>query len=150
MEDKAADEYIQFSAKDRIDVVPFSYDVIDVLTSTNPTDNTEILAYLNKSDPYGSTALHPAIIKALEILEKSPDNYNKSIVVMTDGYGNVGTFGQLESEYNKKGNGIPIYSIMFGDASESQLNEIARLSNGKVFDGKTDLIEAFKEVRGYN
>ena len=45
---------------------------------------------------------------------------------------------------------IPIYSIMFGGADESQLQPIANLTNAKVFDGKTNLVEAFKEVRGYN
>ena len=39
---------------------------------------------------------------------------------------------------------------MFGSASETELNQIAELTNGKVFDGKEDLVKAFKEVRGYN
>ena len=39
---------------------------------------------------------------------------------------------------------------MFGDASSYQLDEIAKLSNAKVFDGRTNLLEAFKQVRGYN
>ena len=39
---------------------------------------------------------------------------------------------------------------MFGSASDYQLNDIAKLSNAKVFDGKSDLVRAFKEVRGYN
>ena len=34
--------------------------------------------------------------------------------------------------------------------SDSQLNKMAELSNGKVFDGTTSLIDAFTEVRGYN
>ena len=45
---------------------------------------------------------------------------------------------------------IPIYSITFGDANEEQLDKIAELTNAKVFDGKTDLLKAFKQVRGYN
>jgi Ca-activated chloride channel family protein len=45
---------------------------------------------------------------------------------------------------------IPIYSIMFGNADESELLDIANLTNAKVFDGRTDLLKAFKEVRGYN
>ena len=49
--------------------------------------------------------------------------------------------------YNKQ---IPIYSITFGDAYEKELKDIANLTNAKVFDGKTDLLKAFKEVRGYN
>ena len=30
------------------------------------------------------------------------------------------------------------------------LNQISDLTNGKVFDGTTNLIDAFMEVRGYN
>ena len=69
---------------------------------------------------------------------------------MTDGEANVGTYGSLKYEYNSVNMQIPIYSIMFGDASEKQLKEIATLTNAKIFNGKTDLVKAFKEVRGYN
>ena len=31
-----------------------------------------------------------------------------------------------------------------------ETGRIAELTNGRVFDGKTDLVAAFKEVRGYN
>jgi Ca-activated chloride channel family protein len=148
--DKAAEEYIQFSEKDKVDVVPFASKVIDVWSSENPTDNSEVLDQINHTNPYGTTALYPATAKALRILQNSDDNYNKSIILMTDGFGNVGYYDELEAAYKEVGGDIPIYSIMFGQASEDQLKEIAKLSNAKVFDGKTDLIEAFKEVRGYN
>ena len=69
---------------------------------------------------------------------------------MTDGLANVGTFSSLVQYYNKINKEIPIYSITFGDADEDELGQIASLTNGKVFDGKTSLIEAFKKVRGYN
>ena len=69
---------------------------------------------------------------------------------MTDGQANVGTFRQLKESYLKSTKQIPIYSIMFGAADESELEDIAELTNAKVFDGKTDLVKAFKEVRGYN
>jgi Ca-activated chloride channel family protein len=45
---------------------------------------------------------------------------------------------------------IPVYSIKFGVADERQLNEIARLSSGRVFDGTKDLVRAFRQARGYN
>ena len=41
-------------------------------------------------------------------------------------------------------------SIMFGDADDSQLNELAKLTNARVFDGRSDLIGAFRSVKGYN
>ena len=69
---------------------------------------------------------------------------------MTDGLNNVGTYRELQTFYAKLKNKVPIYSIMFGEANEYQMNKIAELSNAKVFDGKPDLVKAFKEVRGYN
>ena len=69
---------------------------------------------------------------------------------MTDGQGNIGRYSDLRDIYRTSKKQIPIYSIMFGSADESQLEDIASLTNAKVFDGKTDLVKAFKEVRGYN
>ena len=69
---------------------------------------------------------------------------------MTDGMSNQGNESKFKSTYISLGRNVPIYSIMFGSANERQLYEIANLSNAKVFDGKTDLVRAFKEVRGYN
>ena len=68
---------------------------------------------------------------------------------MTDGEGNIGSFEELK-KYYKESKSIPVYSIQFGDASIKQLNRISYLTNGKVFDGTTNLIDAFMEVRGYN
>ena len=45
---------------------------------------------------------------------------------------------------------IPVFSIMFGDADETQLEELARLTNARVFDGRENLTEAFRSVKGYN
>ena len=100
--------------------------------------------------PGGSTALYNAIIEGLNILNNEDDKYTKTIIAMTDGAVNVGSFSDLKSKYNKINKEIPIYSITFGSANERQLKEIADLSNAKVFDGKSDLLKAFKEVRGYN
>ena len=69
---------------------------------------------------------------------------------MTDGASNVNRLNRLSSEYKTIGKDIPIFSIMFGTASETQLKDIASLTNAKIFDGKTNLLEAFKQVRGYN
>ena len=69
---------------------------------------------------------------------------------MTDGRANVGTFNDLRNEYLKINKEIPIYSITFGSADEDELNQISSLTNGKVFDGKQNLLYAFKKVRGYN
>ena len=148
--DAAKSNMIQFSSRDKIDIIPFS-STPHARWSTEDGSNTSLLLQLIKShEVSGSTALYDAAEQALKVLDEETDDYNLSIIVMTDGEINVGYFYELEKVYNSIGKDIPIYSIMFGDANESQLNEIAELTNGKVFDGKKDLITAFKLVRGYN
>lgn len=149
--DEAAKDYIQFSEEDKIDVVLFSSQIKGIWSTDNGLETTQLLEKINENMPNGSTALYAASAKGVELLQKEDSNkYNLSVILMTDGAGNVGTWDELSGVYNSMKKEIPIYSIMFGDADSLQLEGIARLTNGKVFDGKEDLVAAFREVRGYN
>ena len=87
----------------------------------------------------------------MKVLSKEDTNkYNLSIVLMTDGQGNSGSFNNYKFAYEKFNKELPIYAIMFGSATEYQLREITDVAGGKVFDGRSNLLGAFKEVRGYN
>ena len=148
--DEASQDFIQFSSKDKIDIIPFSSAVRDIWSTNNGQDTENLLMNIRSGKASGTTALYPAAMKALEILNnEDPNEYNTSIILMTDGQANVGSFRELRQYYTQIKSKIPIYSIMFGDAVEWQLQEIADLTNSKIFDGKEDLVEAFKEVRGY-
>ena len=147
--EKASKDKLQFSEFDKVTVIPFSSRVLNVWSATGQnTDN--IIRNINLQNAYGSTALYDAVIRGLNVLEDESDEYTKTIIAMTDGEANVGSFEELERIYKNENYNIPVYSITFGDASEYQLEEIAELTNAKVFDGKTILLRAFKEVRGYN
>ncbi|MBP3255054.1 MAG: VWA domain-containing protein [Clostridia bacterium] len=149
--EKAGEDFIQFSEKDKIDIVPFGTNVMGVWSTENGIETKDVLNKIENTSPNGSTALYPAAIKALELIQNEDrDTYNVSIILMTDGQANVGRFSDLETKYKQLGKNIPIYSITFGSASERELDKIANMTNAKVFDGKTDLVRAFKEVRGYN
>lgn len=149
--EKAAEDFIQFSNKDKIDVIPFGTKVMATWSTNNGSDTSALLEKIKKQEPTGTTALYPAAIEALNILKSEDmDKYNVSIILMTDGQANVGTYKELKEKYESINKQIPIYSITFGSASESELKTIANLSNAKIFNGKTDLVKAFKEVRGYN
>lgn len=149
--DKAANDFIQFAESDKIDVIPFNGKVTEAWSTKSGTNTVQLLEKINNYDSTGTTALHLACQKAVELLkDEDMDKYNVSVVLMTDGQGNVGTFEILDKMYKLINKPIPVYSIMFGEASEYQLKQIADMSNGKVFDGKSDLVKAFKEVRGYN
>jgi len=148
--EKAKEDMVQFSFKDKITVIPFNQRPFGVYQAVNGKDTADLIHSIHRLDPMGQTNLYDSIIKGMEILNKESSEYNTVIILMTDGEGNVGTFNNLEKAYQNNQKEIPVYSIMFGDANVSQLETIASLTKGKVFDGKTDLLKAFKEVRGYN
>ena len=149
LSDEAKKSMIQFSSEDIIDVIAFGSHV-KLLGSSKGSNLNKLLELIISYDFDGATALYPAATEAINILKNESDKYNSSVIIMTDGVGNIGTFNDLSSEYKNVKKEIPIYSITFGDAEENQLEKMAELSNGKVFDGKNDLVRAFKTVRGYN
>lgn len=152
-EEEASKDLLQFTEKDKITVIPFSSHVINVWETDSGTDTELLISNINEQRPRGSTNIYEASISALKTLKDDDSNkYNLTVILMTDGKSNMGEFSELEKYYEKKSfaKNIPIYSIMFGDADEDELQSIADLTNAKVFDGKSDLLKAFKEVRGYN
>lgn len=150
-EEMASKNLLQYTEKDKITVIPFSTGVIDTWSTNNGSQTEDLLYRISKMSPNGSTNIFDTCIEALSILDKEDLNkYNVSVILMTDGMSNVGKSSTLISYYKRLRKDIPIYSIMFGSAYEYELNDIAELTNAKVFDGKTDLLKAFKEVRGYN
>lgn len=142
---------IRFTDRDKIDVIAFSSNIIDIWSSSSGLSREDIYDYIESTPVDGATALYLAATKGLEILNKeNSSEYIPSIILMTDGQANVGTMSSLRSYYKSIKKDIPIYSITFGNADEDELEEIAELTNGKVFDGKGNLAKAFKKVRGYN
>lgn len=147
--DEASKEKIQFSSNDRIYVLPFSDYTQNVWKTDNGKDTNDLINNISRLSPYGGTNIYDCSIQALKVLYNYSDDYTKTVILMTDGHSNVGTYSDLR-EYYVTDNKIPIYSIMFGNAQSAELQEIARLSNAKVFDGRSNLLSAFKEVRSYN
>lgn len=150
-ENEAQKSLLQFTEKDKITVIPFSSNVMGKWSTIDGLSASDLIEKINNLQPRGSTNIYDTSIEALEILNKENlDKYNVSIVLMTDGQSNMGSFSNFSSYYKIVNKQIPIYSIMFGEAYEYELQKLADLTNGKVFDGKIDLLKAFKEVRGYN
>ena len=147
--EQTAKERLQFTENDKVSILMFETKVGNVMTEAgNKTDG--LLKSINAAYPGGATALFPCVEAASRYLEKDTDDVTKVVIAMTDGEANVGEFYVLENYFNSSKEKIPVYSIAFGDASEYQLDQMSRLTNGKTFNGKTGLLQAFKEVRGYN
>lgn len=142
------------TGRDKTVMVPFSSDqFMQEPITKEGNDLTALYDAARRIELDSSTFLYEAVIKALEIVEQEPnlDNYTPAVVLLTDGKANgyMG-FYDLEEVYRNKGLDVPIFSIVFGDADERELEDIAQLSNARVFDGTKDLIHAFRSVKGYN
>lgn len=150
-QDLASKDNLQFSDKDKITIISFAGNVKKVYDTVNGNDTSKAINFINDLVASGGTNIYDPSIKALEILKNTDSNeYTKTVILMTDGQSNAGSFRSLKNYYKDNNETTPIYSITFGDAEEWQLDDLAKLSNGKVFNGKNGLKKAFAEVRSYN
>ncbi|WP_331712845.1 vWA domain-containing protein [Corynebacterium cystitidis] len=118
----------------------------------NPQSIRDLSAYVDGLVGVGDTALYQALLQALE--EADTDHGIPSIVLLSDGLvtrgpdyqGFVDAYGHLPEEIKD----IPVFIILYGEASAEEMEDLAELTGGAVFDALNgDLHGAFKEIRGY-
>ena len=149
--EQASQDNLQFSDNDKISVISFESSVNKIYKTRFGNETAEIIDDINNLSAVGGTNIYAPTLEALKILKETDnEEYTKTVILMTDGVSNAGSFSDVSSYYRLNNETTPIYSITFGQSSENQLRELARLSNAKVFDGKNGLKEAFAEVRSYN
>jgi len=153
-QDKAGVYFLQSSPNDITVVIPFDGKIMDAWQCAGNKQNvlTDILDKVRNLSPGGSTDIYSPVILALEQIAKTDSSkYIPAVILMTDGESNTGkTFEDLEAAWKNNGKDIPVFLIKFGDASDQQLSRIADLTTGAVFDGRKDLVSAFRKVKGYN
>jgi Ca-activated chloride channel homolog len=153
-QEKAAGYFLQSSPGDVTVVIPFAGSVIDAwpVEGNKQDDMTGILAKIRELKADGNTDIYsPVILSLNRIVELDSSKFIPAIILMTDGESNTGKhFGDLEEAWKINKRDVPVFLIKFGDASDAQLEQIASLTNGAVFDGRKDLISAFRKVKGYN
>ena len=148
--EEASKDRLQFSDKDKITIISFN-EKFKVYDTKLGSDTADVIETINSLEAGGGTNIYDSSKEGLKILRVEDDKeYTKTIILMTDGYSNSGNYNNVRKYYESNKLNIPIYSITFGSSSESQLEMLAELSNGKVFNGKNGLKEAFTEVRSYN
>ena len=153
-QEKAKQYFLQASKEDEIIIIPFS-DAIKKVWEFKGNSEEELLQAANNISQLeigGGTDIYTPAMEALKLLgAKDLSNYSPAVILMTDGESNTGnTFEAFKQVWEQNNKDIPVFSIMFGEASEDQLKDIADLTRARVFDGKKDLIEAFKKAKGYN
>ena len=119
--EKAKEEKIQFSEKDKIIVIPFGSSNKGTYESDGRS-TSYLISTIRNFNPTGGTNIYGCAQSAIEILNKYDKNeYTKTVVLMTDGESNVGSIYDFRRFYGNNGNGIPVYSIMFGSARKGEL-----------------------------
>lgn len=154
--DRSGEYMVQSGKDDVIVVVPFSHQVLDGWMLKGVTDEglEELRQKIEAFAPDGGTDIYSPAIFALELMQKEENlgSYIPAVVLLTDGEHTEesSSFHSFEQAYRNAGLDIPVFSILFGQAVEEELKEISRVSKARVFDGRKDLIHAFRSVKGYN
>lgn len=152
LQENARKNFLQANAGEVNQVFFFDDTILGIEAAADDSD--EALAELNQKvadfQIAGGTDIYRAAAEALEIASGyNLENYTPAIILMTDGRSNY-NYSNFEEVWSQYGEEIPIFSITFGDADPSQLEELAQISGGRVFDGTQDLTAAFRSVKGYN
>ncbi len=155
--------FSRFRTREDVTFITFSEDVVDQRefhiddTAPDSADMQSVRDYVNGLTTYDGTAIYTAVEQAYEDVATKqaadPDRLY-SIVLMTDGENNRG----LEKDAFEKAYGalpdavraVHVYPILFGDASKDQMQGLADLTGGRLFDAtNTSLGTVFKQIRGY-
>ena len=151
IQSNAQEHFLQASSREVNILIPFSGEPMEVCTAQGNGAELEALnTTVQDLAPGGGTDMYAAALRGLEEL-KNYDlaQYTPAIILLTDGQ-SEGSFQNFANAYEELGAQVPVFSIMFGDADESQLEDLAELTNARVFDGREDLVGAFRSVKGYN
>ncbi len=148
---------IQPSSRDIHIIVPFDGAVreteIIAKKGNDPNDLREMLQHVQQLQAGGGTDIYTAVARGLAELKNASakEGYFPAVILMTDGRNEAeSSIETLQQALNQQGFDVPVFCITFGEADPSQLQEIARISGGKVFDGRKDLAKGFRDAKGYN
>jgi len=149
----AAAYLLQNSPDDYTAVIAFSDKILGTfeVTGNSAGDMRGLYDWVKALEPDGGTDIYTPSVLGIDMLNKFGNSFTKAVVLLTDGESNSGMSGNEFEDYIKqRETAVPVFSIMFGASSDKQLNRISELTRSRTFDGREDLISAFKQVRGYS
>ena len=153
--DEAARFLLQPSPQDVTLVIPFSSHPIAEwkVEGNDPEDLRRLLRNIQAQAADGGTQMYEATALAFRRLQSFAESgkYHCAAIVMSDGQsqGSIQEFEQVVATENLSRD-IPIYTILFGKATEAQMKPLAESTTGKMFDGRKDVVDAFRQAKGYN
>jgi Ca-activated chloride channel family protein len=147
--------------REQVTFVPFSTVPAPAKTFGLPPDDSTaalraIRTYISELSPGGQTALYDALVDAYRLIERqaATDPYRiTSIVLLSDGESNTGRdLAQFTAFYRslpKTIASVPVYPVLFAQSADAQMRQLALLTGGRVFDGRTQtLAKVFGQISG--
>jgi Ca-activated chloride channel family protein len=157
--------FARFQNREEVGIITFSEEPaptrifeMGLTPDQNASARAAITRLVDSLDTGGGTAIYSSLRKALEELanERSANREKRyyTAVLMTDGENNRGLkAAEFRDWYMSQGDhfrGIRVFPILFGEGSPTELNSVADLTGGRLFDSKTKSLAAvFKEIRSY-
>ncbi|MBH5335148.1 VWA domain-containing protein [Streptomyces pactum] len=155
----------RFRDREEVTLMPFGEKVKRTVTHTVPKTGQgaaldRIRADAEGLTASGDTAIYTSLRAAYEHLRErgadgSGDDRFSSIVLMTDGENTTGAdagdFRSFHRGLPGELRDVPVFPIVFGDSDRKELEGIATLTGGRLFDAVRggSLASAFEEIRGY-
>ncbi|NNN32477.1 VWA domain-containing protein [Streptomyces sp. S3(2020)] len=146
-----------FRGREEVTLMPFGSAVKEVRRyAMDPDPRTgaeDVRRDVRTLTAEGDTAIYTSLEKAYDELRTERDMFT-SIVLMTDGENTTGRSArEFEGFYGLLGPSqrqIPVFPIVFGDSDREELEHIAELTGGRLFDAQEGSLDgAFEEIRGY-
>ena len=151
IQENAEKNFLQAS-RDEVKVLIFFDDQIlaEYTAAGSGKELEELYDRVAEQETGSGTDMYLAADEALKVLSGYDlSQYTPAIILLTDGMSG-GSYDMFMENYRALGMDVPVFSIMFGDADPEQLEQLAEATNARVFDGREDLIDAFRKVKGYN
>ncbi len=153
---QAQEHLLQPTPRDIHLVIPFNGAPIGIwqVQGNDPQELKALLTKIQQLPANGGTDIYSPTGLALELIATADVNlqdYFPAVILMTDGKSEMemnDLFNQHPSYQPHQD--IPVFGIAFGNAHDSQLREITNFARGRLFDGKRNLVHAFKQAKGYN
>lgn len=157
-----AGKFNRFHGREQVTLLPFNSSALPPLKYEVPADDPrpvldQIRTTATSLDAAGGTAIYSSLRSGYDVLraqiDADPDRFT-SVVLMTDGE-NTGSedfddFERFHAGLPQHLKGIPIFPVLFGESATAEMDQVAKMSGGKVFDARSrSLSDAFKEIRGY-
>ena len=152
LQENASRNFLQANAGEVNEVIFFDNTILDIERAADDSDEALAQLYQKVADFQiaGGTDIYNAAAQALaEASSYDLEKYTPAIILMTDGVSDY-NYRTFQNAWDTLGIDVPVFSITFGTADPTQLEELAEATGGRVFDGTQDLTEAFRSVKGYN